>query len=113
MTATSPRALSRVRKAANPQPAHSTRRAAPALAGRSTAVRGPRRFVLWLPLTFLAWLLAPFVLLLAPIGWLATPRRYRTQPYIAAYAIGCLLLSLSGTAIEVDTPDVRLSLRII
>ena len=74
--------------------------------------RRRRRVFLWLPLTPLWLLLAPFVLLLAPVAWAATPPRHRINPYLAASAIGRVLLSLSGTAVEIDSPWARFSLRI-
>jgi hypothetical protein len=71
----------------------------------------PVRLWLWAPLTPLFWLLSPFALLLAPFVWIALPRRPR-NPFIAAFALGGVLVSLSGTVIEIQAPDARLSIRI-
>lgn len=72
---------------------------------RRTVVR------LWIPTTALFLLLAPFALLIAPLGYLA-PRAYRVPPFAAAVAVGRLLLSLGGTVVHVDTPDALVSLRL-
>lgn len=74
----------------------------------------PRRTVvrLWLPLTPLFWLLAPFVLAIAPLGYLV-PARLRPDPFFAAFAVGELLLALSGTDILVDTADAHVRIRIL
>jgi hypothetical protein len=104
MPAAYPRAVQQFGLAAQPDRApNPTRRWRP---------RKRYRIFLWLPLTPLLWLLAPFVLLLAPVAWAATPPRYRINPYVAAFALGRVLVSLSGTAIEVDSPAARVSLRI-
>src|SRR5512138_91358 len=83
--------------------------------GPVRAVRAPRpRTVvrLWLPLTPLFVLLAPFALLLAPLGFFA-PRRWRPNPFLAVVSLGALLLSLSGTDVLVDTPDAHVRLKIL
>ena len=79
---------------------------------------------LWLPLTPLWILLAPFALLLAPLLWLAPPllpdRRgaglvraaIAVRPFRTAFALGAVLLALSGTTVEVDTPDALVRIRI-
>jgi hypothetical protein len=82
-----------------------TRRARPAEA------RGPTRVSLWLPLTPLFAALAPFAMLLAPLLLLAPPM-WRMNPYEAAFSIGRVLLSLSGTDVDVDTHDARIRIRI-
>ena len=66
---------------------------------------------LWIPSTALFCLLAPFALLLAPLGYLS-PRPYRVPPFAAAFAIGRLLISLGGTVVHVDTPEALISLRL-
>lgn len=73
----------------------------------------PRRTVvrLWLPLTILFLLLAPFALLLAPLLYLA-PRRYRLRPFATVAGLGQVLLSLGGTVVLVDTPDALVRIRI-
>jgi hypothetical protein len=73
--------------------------------------RRPMSIALWLPLTPVLILLAPLALLAAP--FLAANRRVRAvSPLRLACGIGALLTSLSGTRIDVDTPDVRVRLRI-
>jgi hypothetical protein len=87
-------------------------------AGRRTVVR------LWLPLTPLWVILSPFALLLAPLVMLAPrliPNRpgaravraaMAVRPYPTAFAIGTALFALSGTVVEVDTPDALVRIRI-
>lgn len=87
----------------------SFRDAAPVRAHRDN---GPFRLGLWLPLTPVFWLLAPFVVLLAPLLLLAPPM-WRMNPYVAVLAIGRVLLSLNGTDIDVDTPDARIHIKIL
>jgi hypothetical protein len=73
----------------------------------------PRRVVvrLWLPLTPLFLLLAPFPLFFAPLGYFA-PRPYGERPFAAVLGIGALLLSLGGTVVDVDTPEALVRIRI-
>ena len=75
--------------------------------------RGTVRLRLWLPLTPLFWLLSPFALLLAPFVWVWLRRSRRpSRPFAAALALGRLLVSLSGTVIDIDAPGARLFIRI-
>jgi hypothetical protein len=79
---------------------------------------------LWLPLTPLWILLAPFALLLAPLLLLAPrllPDRpgsgvaraaFVVRPYRTAFALGAILMALSGTRVDVDTPDAVVRIRI-
>ena len=86
---------------------------------------------LWLPLTPLWLVLAPFALLLAPLLLLAprmlpeaatrrlgAPRgradraALAVHPYRTAFALGSVLFALSGTHVEVDTPDALVRIRI-
>jgi hypothetical protein len=102
-----------------PAPAAIPRRELAAMRGRAIARRpradgaAPRRthVSLWLPTTLLFVMLAPFALLLVPIALLAFGR-YAPNPLLATAAIGRVLLSLSGTSIDVDTPDARVRLRL-
>ena len=72
----------------------------------------PRTIVrLWLPLTPLFLVLAPFAVLLAPLGYFA-PARYRVRPFAAVFGLGRLLMSLSGTLIHVDTPEALVTIRL-
>ena len=73
--------------------------------GRRTVVR------LWLPLTLLFLLLAPFALLLAPLLYLA-PRPYNVRPFATVATLGVALLSLGGTVVDVDTPDALVRIRV-
>lgn len=75
------------------------------------ALRRRPRIVLWLPLTPLFWILAPFAILLAPLILLAPPM-WRMNPYVAAYAVGRVLIALGGTDVDVDTPDARVRIQI-
>ena len=72
----------------------------------------PRTVVrLWLPMTVIFLLLAPFAFLLAPLIYFA-PQPYRTRPLAAVLGVGQLLLSLGGTVVDVDTPDALVRIRI-
>lgn len=65
---------------------------------------------LWIPTTAIFVLLAPFALVLTPFLYLA-PRHMRPDPFRTMLTLGTLLLALTGTVVEVDTPDARVSLR--
>jgi hypothetical protein len=67
---------------------------------------------LWLPLTPILWLLSPLPLIFAPLVWIAPAPVRPAHPYLAVLAIGRLLLSLSGTVVDVDTPDALVCIRI-
>jgi hypothetical protein len=81
---------------------------------RPIATHPSRRTIvrLWLPLTPLFLLLAPFALLLTPLLYFV-PQRYGARPLATVLGVGGLLLSLSGTVVEVDTPDVLVLIRIL
>lgn len=74
----------------------------------------PRRFVLrlWLPLTLIFLLLAPFAILMIPLCYLAPPLRGMNCA-AAVFAIGRTLLSLGGTDIQIDTRDALLRIKIL
>jgi hypothetical protein len=82
--------------------------------GRAVATRcGPERRArasLWLPTTAIFTVLAPFALMTLPFLYLA-PRRVVPDPLLALLGVGRLLLSLSGTDIDVDTAEARVRLR--
>jgi len=59
---------------------------------------------LWLPLTLLWIVLAPFAILFAPLLALA-PQTRGIRAFRAAFAVGAALFALSGTVVDVDTPD--------
>jgi|HubBroStandDraft_2_1064218.scaffolds.fasta_scaffold138094_2 hypothetical protein len=75
--------------------------------------RPPHRTVvrLWLPLTPLWLILSPFAILAAPLLLLAPRMRVR-RPFRAVFALGRTLLALSGTVVDVDTPDALVRIRI-
>src|SRR5262249_53147699 len=75
-------------------------------------VRKPFRLRLWLPLTPLWIFLAPFALIAAPLLTLVTATR-TIAPYRAAFAVGGVLLSLSGTVVEVNSVSTVLYIRIL
>jgi hypothetical protein len=85
----------------------------PAAAVRPDPTPLARRVVvrLWLPLTALFLLLAPFALLLAPLIYFA-PRPYRSRPLATVLGVGRVLLSLGGTVVHVDTPEALVSIRV-
>jgi hypothetical protein len=76
--------------------------------------RPPRRFVLrlWLPMTPIFLLLAPFAVLLIPLLYLAPPLR-RMNCAAAVFMLGAALLALSGTDVDVDTPDALVRIKIV
>jgi hypothetical protein len=92
---------------------------------RRLALRLPRRLALrrqradgrrvsiglWLPLTPILAILSPIALLLSPFA-LMWSRRRGVRPVRAVWALGALLMSLSGTLIEVDAPGARVRIRI-
>ena len=113
-----PRAVSRFGLAAMEARAAQTRRTvAPARpTGRACAgwPQPPAKRVvvrLWLPMTLIFLLLAPFALLLAPLICFA-PRPYRHRPLATVLGVGALLLSLGGTVVDVDTPDALVRIKI-
>lgn len=87
--------------------------AAPRRSPAPAAEQHPRRTVvrLWLPATLIFLLLAPFALLLAPFLYFA-PRRYAVRPLAAVLGVGQVLLALSGTVVDVDTPDALVRIRL-
>jgi hypothetical protein len=73
----------------------------------------PRRVVvrLWIPSTPIFLLLAPFALLLIPLLYLAPPLR-RFNCAAAVFILGDALLALSGTVVDVDTPEALVRIRL-
>jgi hypothetical protein len=67
---------------------------------------------LWLPVTPLVLLLTPLALIAAPLLMLHPAARRVVSPR-AAWALGGILLSLSGTAVAIDTDRARIRIRII
>ena len=66
---------------------------------------------LWLPLTLIFLILAPFAILLSPLLYWV-PRPYCQRPFATVFGVGALLLSLGGTVVEVDTPDALIRIRV-
>jgi hypothetical protein len=81
---------------------------------RPPAELQPHRTVLrlWLPLTLIFLLLAPFALLLSPLIYLA-PRPYGARPFATVLGVGALLLSLGGTVVHVETPEALVRIKIV
>ena len=90
-----------VREAQTNQPV----RVHPPARPKRTAIR------LWLPLTPVWVLLAPFALLFAPV-LMFIPSTRGLPPYRTALNLGAALFALSGTVIDVDARDVIVRLRI-
>lgn len=85
------------------------------LAPQTLASQPSRRRVtvrLFLPLTPIALLLAPFALLLAMLCTPVWPLT-RVNPFAAALAVGRLLLALGGTEVRVDAPAAFVRIRIV
>jgi len=76
------------------------------------AVRSPTVIRLWLPLTALFLLLAPFALLLSPFLYFV-PRPWRLSPLATVLAVGAFLLALGGTDVDVRTHDAIVRLKIV
>jgi hypothetical protein len=66
----------------------------------------PFRLRLWIPVSLL-WILLPVIVIVSPVvlAWRANPGRV-----IAAFA--GIVAGLSGTLVEVDTPDAHIHLRL-
>jgi len=75
-------------------------------------MRRPTVVRLWLPLTALFLLLAPFALLLSPFLYVV-PRPWRLSPLATVLAGGAFLLALGGTDIDVRTHDAIVRLKIV
>ena len=73
--------------------------------------RGPVAIRLWLPLTPLFALLAPFALIASPLIGAWRPLR-GVSPIRAALTLGAVLMSLSGTVVSVDSRDAIVRIRI-
>jgi hypothetical protein len=70
------------------------------------------RLRLWIPLTPLLALLSPIVLLASPFARLS--RRTRHVPTVrAAWALGGVLMALSGTTVNVETRDAVIRIYIL
>jgi hypothetical protein len=103
--------MSRVTSTAEPQSTNVGDRSAQTASHIQPTRRKRFRLRLWLPLTPLWILLAPFALIAAPFLTLL-PAMRTIAPYRAALAVGSVLLSLSGTTVEVNTDNAVLRIRI-
>lgn len=73
--------------------------------------RRPFKLSLWLPVSLLFILLAPFALLAIPVLWLVAPMgRSNWAPPV--FAVGAALMALHGTRIEIRNPDINLSIEL-
>ncbi len=66
---------------------------------------------LWLPLTPLWILLAPFALVAAPLILIYPPAR-SVSPWVTAWRVGAVLLSMSGTQCDVDSAGALIHIRL-
>ncbi len=78
---------------------------------RARVRRGPVTIRLWIPLTPLLALVSPVVMLASPFARLG-PRGRRVPTVRAAWALGAVLMSLSGTAVSVETPRATIRIHI-
>ncbi|HLY80635.1 MAG TPA: hypothetical protein VKQ70_14740 [Caulobacteraceae bacterium] len=79
---------------------------------KPVAARAHRTVVrLWVPLTPLWIILSPFAILAAPL-LLIVPQTRGIRPFRAIFAVGRALFALSGTVVDVDTPDALVRIRI-
>ena len=74
--------------------------------------RARRAIRLWLPLTPLLLVLGPLVMIASPLAALTRSGR-RIGPVRTAWAMGGLLLALSGTRFSVDTQTVQIRIHIL
>jgi hypothetical protein len=91
------------------QPSAAPAKPVPAKHEHRTVVR------LWLPLSPLWILLSPFAIMAAILAapvLLIAPRTRGIRPFRAALAIGRVLFALSGTVVDVDTPNALVQIRI-
>jgi hypothetical protein len=103
--------MSRMTSMAGPQDADVIDRSGQTAPHTQPIGRKPFTLKLWLPLTPLWIMLAPFALILAPLLTLIPPVR-TIAPYRAAAAIGSVLLSLSGTVVEINSSSAVVRIRI-
>lgn len=73
--------------------------------------RRPWSLRLWLPVTVLFLLLAPFALAAIPVLWAVAPMGRRNWGP-AILTTGAALMALRGTRIEVRTSEINLSLEL-
>jgi hypothetical protein len=85
----------------------------PGALSRPVPMPAPSRTVvrLWLPLTLLFLLAAPFALLLCPLLYFV-PRPWSLNPLATVLGVGAFLLSLGGTDVDVQTHDAIVRIKI-
>ena len=66
---------------------------------------------LWIPVTPFLLLLSPLIFLIMGIAVLL-PRPFGLNPAMAVVGIGCLLVALSGTEVDIDMQSSRVRLKI-
>lgn len=103
--------MSRMTSMAEPQGTNVGDRSGQTTSHTQPTRRKPFTLRMWLPLTPLWILLAPFALIAAPLLKLV-PATRRIAPYRAVLAVGGVLLSLSGTIVEVNTDSAVVYIRI-
>jgi hypothetical protein len=103
--------VSRMTSTVEPQGANVADRTRQTAFNTPSTRQKPLTLRLWLPLTPLWILLAPFALIAAPLLTLV-PATRTIAPYRAAFAIGRVLLSLSGTVVDINSPSTVLHIRI-
>jgi hypothetical protein len=103
--------MSRMTSMAEPQGSNDGDRSRQTASHTQPTRRKPFTLRLWLPLTPLWILLAPFALIVAPFLTLV-PATRTIAPYRAAFAVGSVLLSLSGTVVEINSASAVLHIRI-
>ena len=72
----------------------------------------PTRLALWLPITAIVPLLAPFALILLPLLY-ALPRRRLPDPPRLFWRLAGLLLSLGGTSVEIQSPRAHVRIHLV
>jgi hypothetical protein len=70
------------------------------------------RIRLWIPLTPLLAMLAPFVLLASPLVRLGRHTRH-VPAFRAAWGLGSVLMALSGTSVNVETREAVIRIYIL
>ena len=90
-----------------------TRSAANLARGRGRTAESHRRTTirLWLPLTLVFLLLAPFALLLSPLLYLV-PKPWAASPLGTVARVGAVLLSCGGAAVAIETRHALVHIRI-
>lgn len=78
---------------------------------RARQPKRPWSLRLWLPVSVLFILLAPFAVAAIPVLWLIAPLGRRNWAG-GVFTIGAALLALHGARIDIRTPDTTLSIEL-